>query len=98
MITGSNREEVTVTPSNGVNTMRSGLTESGFAGFCELAGKVAAPALDEGAATFPARRAQRKRRRRRLLLTTKTEEKAMAAPAIMGLSRPRAASGRAATL
>ncbi len=39
-----------------------------------------------------------KPRRRRLLPTTKTEEKAMAAPAIIGLSRPAAASGRAATL
>ena len=38
------------------------------------------------------------RRSRRLLLTTNTELKAMAAPAISGLSRPSAASGRAATL
>ena len=37
-------------------------------------------------------------RSRRLLLTTKTLEKAMAAPAIIGLSRPSAASGMAATL
>ncbi len=35
---------------------------------------------------------------RRLLLTTKTELNAMAAPAIMGLSRPAAARGRAAML
>ncbi len=34
----------------------------------------------------------------RLLVTTKTDEKAIAAPAIIGLSMPRAASGRAATL
>ena len=34
-----------------------------------------------------------KPRRRRLLLTKNTDEKAMAAPAISGLSRPRAASG-----
>ncbi len=40
----------------------------------------------------------RKDRRRRLLPTTKTEENAMAAPAIIGLSSPAAASGRAATL
>jgi hypothetical protein len=40
----------------------------------------------------------RNRRRRRLLLTTNTLEKAMAAPAIMGLSRPAAARGMAATL
>ena len=40
----------------------------------------------------------RKRRNRRLLVTTKTEEKAIAAPASIGLSRPAAASGRAATL
>ena len=40
----------------------------------------------------------RKRRSRRLLVTTKTEENAIAAPAIIGLSRPAAASGRAATL
>ena len=39
-----------------------------------------------------------KRRSRRLLLTTKTEENAIAAPAIIGLSRPSAASGSAATL
>jgi hypothetical protein len=35
---------------------------------------------------------------RRLLLTTKAELKAIAAPAIIGLSRPAAASGIAATL
>src|SRR5699024_5407305 len=40
----------------------------------------------------------RNRRSRRLLLTTKTLEKAMAAPAIIGLRRPSAASGTAATL
>jgi cytochrome c-type biogenesis protein len=39
-----------------------------------------------------------KDRSRRLLVTTKTEEKAIAAPAIIGLSIPKAASGRAATL
>jgi FtsP/CotA-like multicopper oxidase with cupredoxin domain len=38
------------------------------------------------------------RRSRRLLLTTNTEDSAMAAPAIIGLSRPAAAKGRAATL
>src|SRR5699024_11359690 len=37
-----------------------------------------------------------KRRRRRLLRMTKTDEKAMAAPAIIGSSRPRAAIGIAA--
>ena len=37
-------------------------------------------------------------RSRRLLLTTKTELKAIAAPAIIGLSRPAAAKGSAATL
>jgi hypothetical protein len=42
--------------------------------------------------------ALRNPRRRRLLLTTNTDENAMAAPAIIGLSRPSAASGRAATL
>ncbi len=41
---------------------------------------------------------QRKRRSRRLLVTTKTLEKAIAAPASIGLSRPAAASGIAATL
>ena len=40
----------------------------------------------------------RKRRRRRLLVTTNTLENAIAAPASIGLSRPAAASGRAATL
>ncbi|OAH10461.1 hypothetical protein STSP_61990 [Streptomyces jeddahensis] len=39
-----------------------------------------------------------KDRSRRLLVTTKTEEKAIAAPAIIGLSMPAAASGSAATL
>src|SRR5665647_3127018 len=38
------------------------------------------------------------RRRRRLLLTTNTELNAIAPPAMSGLSRPRAASGMAATL
>lgn len=42
--------------------------------------------------------AGRKRRRRRLLVTTNTELKAMAAPAISGDRRPRAASGIAAAL
>ncbi|SFN34029.1 hypothetical protein SAMN04487980_101784 [Streptomyces sp. cf124] len=42
--------------------------------------------------------AARNVRSRRELPTTKTEEKAMAAPAIIGLSRPAAASGSAATL
>ena len=40
----------------------------------------------------------RKERRRRLLPTTKTLEKAIAAPASIGFSRPSAASGIAATL
>ncbi len=39
-----------------------------------------------------------KDRRRRLFVTTNTDEKAIAAPAIIGLSIPAAASGRAATL
>jgi hypothetical protein len=39
-----------------------------------------------------------KRLNRRLLSTTKIELSAIAAPAIIGLSRPAAASGRAATL
>lgn len=39
-----------------------------------------------------------KPRSRRLLVTTKTEEKAIAAPASIGLSRPAAARGSAATL
>ena len=39
-----------------------------------------------------------KERRRRLLPTTKTLENAIAAPASMGLSSPRAASGIASTL
>src|SRR5699024_3955016 len=41
---------------------------------------------------------ERNPRRRRLFVTTNTEENAMAAPAIIGLSRPSAASGIAATL
>jgi len=47
---------------------------------------------------FVAARGYLKDRSRRLLVTTKTEEKAIAAPAIIGLSMPKAASGRAATL
>ena len=39
-----------------------------------------------------------KRRSRRLFATTNTLENAIAAPAIMGLSSPSAASGSAATL
>lgn len=38
------------------------------------------------------------RRKRKLLLTTKTELNAIAAPAMSGLSRPRAARGSAAML
>ena len=38
------------------------------------------------------------RRRRRVLVTTKMLEKAIAAPAIIGLRSPIAASGSAATL
>lgn len=56
----------------------------------------AAPRTGGGGAHRPV--AVVKRRSRRLLETTKTLESAMAAPAIMGLSRPSAASGRAATL
>ena len=40
----------------------------------------------------------RNRRSRRLLVTTNTDENAIAAPAIIGVSRPDAASGIAATL
>ncbi len=40
----------------------------------------------------------RKPRSRRLLETTNTDENAIAAPAIIGLSSPAAASGTAATL
>ena len=39
-----------------------------------------------------------KARSRRLLVTTNTDENAIAAPAIIGFSRPAAASGSAATL
>src|SRR5690606_38395386 len=42
--------------------------------------------------------AQEARRSRRLFVTTRTELSAIAAPAIIGLSRPVAASGIAATL
>lgn len=65
----------------------------------ERAGRIGDPARALGG--LGARRCQdsaRKVRRRRLLPTTKTEEKAIAAPAIMGLRRPAAARGRAATL
>jgi len=48
--------------------------------------------------TAPHRVEGRKRRNRRLFATTKIELNAIAAPAIIGLSRPAAASGSAATL
>jgi hypothetical protein len=48
-------------------------------------------------ARYPAS-GERKRRRRRELETTKTEENAIAPPAISGFRSPAAASGRAATL
>lgn len=56
----------------------------------EAAGGPGGEAVGQSAALKP--------RSRRLLPTTKTEEKAMAAPAIIGLSSPAAASGSAATL
>lgn len=46
----------------------------------------------------PGGRGYVKERSRRLLVTTKTDEKAIAAPAIIGFSSPAAASGSAATL
>ncbi|SCL18056.1 hypothetical protein GA0070624_1441 [Micromonospora rhizosphaerae] len=57
-----------------------------------------APEVPGPAASSSDQPTGRKRRSRRLLATTKTDEKAIAAPAIIGLSRPAAASGRAATL
>jgi hypothetical protein len=54
--------------------------------------------LWRGGESAPAVETGRRRRSRRLLVTTNTDEKAMAAPAIMGLSSPAAARGRAATL
>ena len=60
-----------------------------------------APGSPDTTRTGPPRAGQRsgaKRRRRRLLVTTKTDENAMAAPAIIGDSDPAAASGIAATL
>src|SRR5699024_493286 len=54
-----------------------------------------------GAGAAPALRGvvrQRARRRRSEFPTTRTELAAIAAPAIIGLSRPSAASGMAATL
>ena len=59
------------------------------------AGAAAGVRADAGVAVVAL---DRNDRRRRLLLTTNTLEKAMAAPASMGLSRPRAARGMAATL
>lgn len=46
----------------------------------------------------PAHALARKARSRRLLLTTKTLDRAIAAPASIGLSSPSAASGTAAVL
>ena len=51
----------------------------------------AGPRMDQAAVA-------RNRRSRRLLVTTNTDENAIAAPAIIGVSRPDAASGIAATL
>lgn len=57
------------------------------------------PARSAGQDLAPSSSAQAaKRRSRRLLVTTQTEEKAIAAPATIGFSRPAAASGTAATL
>jgi hypothetical protein len=56
------------------------------------------PTGDQGVVGLPGFVSGEKRRRRRLLLTTNTELKAMAAPAMRGLSRPSAASGMAAML
>ena len=58
----------------------------------------ARPPRDQCAAELPGVVSGEKRRSRRLLLTTNTELKAMAAPAMRGLSRPSAASGMAAML
>ena len=52
----------------------------------------------DSAAGVPVAAPAAKRRSRKLLDTTKTELNAIAAPAIMGLSSPAAASGIAATL
>ena len=67
-------------------------------------GKVRRPTLDRPAADLSravhgrsSARAE-KLRSRRLLVTTKTLLNAMAAPAIIGLSKPAAAKGSAATL
>ena len=51
-----------------------------------------------GRAVLGPGRGRRKRARRRLLVTTETEEKAMAAPAMIGLRSPATASGMAAVL
>src|SRR4051812_25809776 len=56
------------------------------------------PADCSGLASYTLFRTDVKRRRRRELVTTKTELKAIAAAAMRGLSRPAAASGRAAML
>src|SRR6266545_4383646 len=88
------------------------LAGAGDRGGCRLSGEVGADqvrqraghrscppsrAVSAGAAcAFPSR--GRKPRSRRLLDTTNTELNAIAVPAIMGLSTPAAASGRAAML
>lgn len=64
-------------------------------GYCSARGRVLLLAVGR-VPGYPA--SARKRRSRRLLPTTKTDEQAIAAPAIIGLSRPAAASGSAATL
>jgi hypothetical protein len=47
---------------------------------------------------LPACHVRWKRYRRRLLVTTETDEKAMVAPAMIGLRTPRAAKGMAQAL
>lgn len=89
-------------------TFRGGRAEGGYRGQPEGSpGSVESSAGDSGVAShrvgLPVAGGASvmtlvKERNRRLLLTTNTLENAIAAPASIGLSRPKAANGSAATL
>lgn len=84
-------DSLKTTPERGVISLRS-------VGYLRVSAAVLGAALPVGACARRGYRAGVNRRSRRLLLTTNAELKAIAAPAISGLSRPAAASGNAATL
>ncbi|MGY3681874.1 hypothetical protein ACVWXU_005497 [Streptomyces sp. TE33382] len=84
------RERRVITSGSPAGVSPAGLIGSGGAGPVALAATVAFSGPHAQEALNPRSRSE--------LPTTKTEEKAIAAPAIIGLSSPAAASGRAPTL